>query len=46
MTERGPEIVSLAAAAKRLGIGVTTAYELQARGEFPVPVQRIGSRSN
>ncbi|HEX3542795.1 MAG TPA: helix-turn-helix domain-containing protein [Acidimicrobiales bacterium] len=42
MTERGPEIVPLAAAAQRLGIGVTTAYELVKRGELPVPVQRIG----
>ncbi len=34
--------MSLAQAAKVLGIGASTAYRLCARGEFPVPVLRIG----
>jgi excisionase family DNA binding protein len=34
--------LSVAEAARRLGIGGTTAYQLIARGEFPIPVQRIG----
>ena len=31
-------------AARVLGIGRTTAYELTRRGEFPVPVLKVGSR--
>jgi excisionase family DNA binding protein len=40
----GPEplTLSIAEAAAVLGIGVSTAYRLCARGEFPVPVLRIG----
>ncbi len=34
--------LSLAETAKILGIGTSTAYRLCARGEFPVPVLRIG----
>jgi excisionase family DNA binding protein len=37
-----PLTLSLAEAAKVLGIGVSTAYRLCSRGEFPVPVLRIG----
>ncbi len=36
--------VSLADTAHELGIGVTTAYQLVARDEFPIPVRRIGRR--
>lgn len=36
--------LSLADAARHLGVGQTTAYELVKRGEFPVPVKRIGGR--
>ena len=36
--------VSLANAAKVLGVHRSTAWDLQRRGEFPVPVLRIGSR--
>jgi hypothetical protein len=43
----GPEplTLSIAQAAGVLGIGVSTAYRLCARGEFPVPVLRIGGTS-
>ncbi len=37
-----PGTYSVAQAAARLGIGTSTAYDLLARGEFPVPVARIG----
>jgi predicted DNA-binding transcriptional regulator AlpA len=37
-----PLTLSLADAARLLGIGVSTAYRLCARDEFPVPVLRIG----
>lgn len=36
--------VSLAEAALVLGIHRSTAWELYKRGEFPVPVLRLGSR--
>jgi predicted DNA-binding transcriptional regulator AlpA len=36
--------VSLATAARILGIHRSTAWDLQRRGEFPIPVLRIGSR--
>jgi excisionase family DNA binding protein len=36
--------LSLAEVARSLGIGVTTAYELVARDQFPIPVRRIGNR--
>jgi predicted DNA-binding transcriptional regulator AlpA len=36
--------VSLATAAKILGVHRSTAWDLQKRGEFPVPVLRIGTR--
>jgi tyrosine-protein phosphatase YwqE len=35
--------MSLAAAAETLGIHRTTAWSLQRRGEFPVPVLKVGS---
>ncbi len=38
----GPLTLSLPEAATVLGIGVSTAYRLWARGEFPVPLLRIG----
>ncbi len=34
----------LATAAKALGIGRTTAYQLARAGDFPVPVLRLGAR--
>jgi excisionase family DNA binding protein len=37
-----PLVLSISEAAKVLGIGVSTAYRLCSRGEFPVPVLRIG----
>ncbi|MGH9072802.1 MAG: helix-turn-helix domain-containing protein [Acidimicrobiales bacterium] len=37
-----PLTMSLSEAAKVLGIGVSTAYRLCSRGEFPVPLLRIG----
>jgi excisionase family DNA binding protein len=37
-----PLTLSLSEAAKILGIGVSTAYRLCSRGEFPIPVLRIG----
>ena len=38
-----PVTMPLATAARAYGIGRTRAYELHDRGEFPVPVQRIGT---
>jgi len=37
-----PAIVGLVTAARALGIGRTRAFELARRGEFPVPVLRVG----
>jgi excisionase family DNA binding protein len=34
--------VSISEAAELLGIGVSTAYRLCSRGEFPIPLLRIG----
>jgi hypothetical protein len=39
-----PPSLGLEAAAMLLGIGRTTAYAIARRGEFPVPVLRIGKR--
>lgn len=39
-----PATTDLVTAAKALGIGRTTAYQLARAGEFPVPVLRLGSR--
>lgn len=39
-----PALVSLAQAARALGTSTTTAYRLHRRGEFPVPVLRVGGR--
>jgi excisionase family DNA binding protein len=39
-----PETVSVEAAASRLGIGRSLAYELVRRGEFPVPIIRAGRK--
>lgn len=43
-----PEVESgtytLPEAARRLGIGVATIYDLNRRGEVPVPVLRIGKQ--
>lgn len=36
--------VSLAQAAKVLGVHRSTAWDLHRRGEFPVPVLKLGSR--
>jgi excisionase family DNA binding protein len=38
-----PELITLAAAARRLGITVPTAARLAARGEIP-PISRLGRR--
>jgi excisionase family DNA binding protein len=37
-----PTMVGLSTAARALRIGRSTAFELVRRGEFPVPVHRIG----
>jgi hypothetical protein len=37
-----PAVVDLVTAARALGIGRTRAFELTRRGEFPVPVLRVG----
>jgi len=37
-----PVVVDLVTAGKALGIGRTRAFELARRGEFPVPVLRVG----
>jgi hypothetical protein len=37
-----PAAVDLATAARALAIGRTRAFELARRGEFPVPVLRVG----
>lgn len=39
----GRATISLAEAAEVLGIHRTTAWSLQKRGEFPVPVLKVGS---
>jgi excisionase family DNA binding protein len=39
-----PVIDMYPTAAEMLGIGRSTAYELTRRGEFPVPVLRVGHR--
>ncbi len=39
-----PASVDLVTAAKALGIGRTTAYQLARAGELPVPVLRLGVR--
>jgi hypothetical protein len=38
-----PTVVDLMAAARALGIGRTTAYQLARADEFPCPVVRVGS---
>lgn len=37
------QTLSLTEAAQVLGIGRATAYELHRRGQFPIPVLKIGS---
>jgi len=37
-----PAVVDLITAGKALGIGRTRAFELARRGEYPVPVLRVG----
>lgn len=39
-----PVVVDVVTAGSVLGMGRTAAYEAARRGEFPVPVMRIGSR--
>lgn len=39
-----PHFISLEEAAKVLGIGRSTAYAMAKRGEFPVKVQKVGSK--
>ncbi|WP_432019164.1 helix-turn-helix domain-containing protein [Streptomyces sp. 1222.5] len=39
-----PTLVSLAQAARALGIGTNTAYTWHRRGDFPVPVLRVAGR--
>lgn len=43
-TDQGPEVVSLLAAGRLLGMGRTKAYRLAKAGEFPCRVLRIGGR--
>ncbi|WSX64916.1 hypothetical protein OG504_33200 [Streptomyces sp. NBC_00986] len=38
-----PVVIDLVTAARALGIGRTRAFELVRRGEFPVPILRVGS---
>ncbi|MFE0880737.1 MULTISPECIES: helix-turn-helix domain-containing protein [Streptomyces] len=38
-----PAAVGLATAGRALGIGRTLAYDLARRGEFPVPLLRLGN---
>ena len=40
-----PAVVDLTTAARAFGFGRTTAYDLVKRGEFPVPLLRVGRRS-
>lgn len=44
LTALPPVIDLYPTAAEVLGIGRSTAYELARRGEFPVPVLRVGHR--
>ncbi len=44
MTLPEPATYSIREAAELLGIGESTAYEAIRRGEFPVPVLKIGAR--
>lgn len=37
-----PAVVDLVTAARALGIGRTRAFQLARRGDFPVPVLRVG----
>lgn len=39
-----PAAVDLLTAGRALGLGRTKAYELAQRGEFPVPVLRLGTQ--
>lgn len=39
-----PVVVDLVTAGSVLGMGRNAAYEAQRRGEFPVPVLRVGCR--
>jgi hypothetical protein len=39
-----PAWVDIPTACQALGIGKTVGYELAQRGEFPVPVLKVGSR--
>jgi excisionase family DNA binding protein len=39
-----PATIDVVTAARALGIGRTTAYQLARAGEFPVPVLRLGTR--
>lgn len=39
-----PVVVDVVTAADVLGIGRTAAYEAARRGDFPVPVLRVGNR--
>jgi hypothetical protein len=39
-----PPTTDLPTAARALGIGRTTAYQLARAGEFPTPVLRLGAR--
>lgn len=42
--ELEPGVLSLKQAGQRLGIAESTAYDLVKRGQFPVPVIKIGGR--
>jgi predicted DNA-binding transcriptional regulator AlpA len=43
--ELEPGVLSLKQAGQRLGIAESTAYDLVKRGQFPVPVIKIGGRN-
>ncbi|MGW0626053.1 helix-turn-helix transcriptional regulator [Streptomyces sp. NPDC002758] len=39
-----PVAIDLKTAARALGLGRTTAYDLAQRGEFPIPLLRLGTQ--
>jgi excisionase family DNA binding protein len=43
MTKGESDVMPLAKAAEQLDIDKTTAYRLAKKGEFPLPVLRVGS---
>ncbi|MEV0912705.1 helix-turn-helix domain-containing protein [Streptomyces sp. NPDC049967] len=39
-----PAAIDLVTAGRALGLGRTTAYDLAKRGEFPVPLMKLGAQ--